>query len=104
MGRRQCPFCGKFTMEESTQCPFCREPLTAKPVISGHKAEGAQRQIRRGLVYMLLAVVVRYLVGGYSPMQFPLTIIPEVTQFLIPFLFLCGIGLVLFGIYRRFIS
>ena len=101
---RQCPYCGKYTVEGATQCSFCREALTPQPITTGHGAEGAQRQIRRGLIYMLLAGVAHYLVGGYSPVQFPLAIFPEVTQFLVLFLFLCGIGLVLFGIYRRFIS
>lgn len=89
-------------MDTAAQCPFCREPLQAVPQVTGLVgAEGANKQIRRGLIYMLLAAVTNYLVGGYSPVQFPLTVIPQVTDLLIPFLFLAGLGLVIFGIYRR---
>lgn len=106
MGMRQCPFCGKFTLEQVTQCPFCRESLTSVPQVTGFDVghEGANKQIRRGLIYMVLAAAAHYFLAGYSPVQFPLTVIPQVTELMIPFLFLAGVGLVILGIYRRFTS
>jgi len=74
------------------------------PAAGGRHAEQGVRYIRRGLLYMLMASVIHYYVGGYSPEQFPLTVIPEVTQYLVPVLFLGGLGLLGFGVYRRFVS
>jgi hypothetical protein len=91
-------------MEEATQCPFCREQLMRVPVIASPHHEQGRRYIRRGLLYMLMASVARYYLGGYSPQKFPFMVIPEVTQYLVPLLFLLGFGLLVFGVYRRFLS
>ena len=104
MASRQCPFCGKIVPEQATQCPFCSEALMAVPVIATSHREQGRRYMRRGLLYMLMAAVIHYYAGGYSPATFPFTVIPEVTQYLIPFLFLCGLGLLAFGVYRRYVS
>lgn len=104
MTSRQCPFCGKIVPEQATQCPFCREALMQVPVIPGHSREQGRRYIRRGILYMVMGGLAHYYVGGYSLERFPLTVIPEVTQYLIPFLLLLGLGLVGFGIYRRYVS
>lgn len=101
MAKRQCPYCGKYTLAEARQCPFCREPLTPVPTVLGHGAEGAQKQIRRGLLYMLIAAAVYYLAGDSSAVKLPFTILPEIRQYLIPFLFLSGLALLILGIYRR---
>ncbi len=57
--------------------------------------------IRRGLLYMLLAAVLFYFVGGYNPMEFPLNVIPPVLDIFLPLLFLGGLGMVLLAVIRR---
>lgn len=104
MTSRQCPYCGKIVPEQATQCPFCREALMQAPVISSPHHEQGRRYMRRGILYMVMAGVAHYYLGGYSPEKFPFTVIPEVTQYLIPLLFLLGFGLLVFGVYRRYVS
>ncbi len=104
MDERQCPFCGKLVGREVAECPFCKERLpevraTDRPQ-DGPRGGGA-RQIRRGLLYMLLALVIQYFAGGYSPVQLPLFMNPVVTTYLSPLLFLSGLGLSLYGVYRH---
>ena len=84
-------------------CPFCRETIPevhlsrqASGVLAGGRAE-----IRRGLLYMLLAGVLYYFAAGYSPWELPLRISSALTNYLLPFLFLAGLGYFLLGIYRR---
>ncbi len=104
MASRQCPFCGKAVFEQATQCPFCREALMQVPVIASAHREQGRRYIRRGILYMVMAGVAHYYLGGYSPEKFPFTVIPAVTQYLLPFLFFSGLGLLVFGVYRRYLS
>jgi hypothetical protein len=104
MSRRQCGYCGKYVPEQGTQCPFCREDLGPAPVTRGWHADAGRSQIRRGLLYMLLAIVIQYFAGGYSALEFPYTVIPLVQQYLLPFMFLAGMGMVIFGVYRRYFS
>jgi len=58
-------------------------------------------KIRRGLLYMLLAGVVQYYAGGYSGFTLPVEIDPVVFQYLVPGLFLLGLGLVVYGFYLK---
>ncbi len=60
-----------------------------------------RREVRRGLLYMLLAAVIHYFVGGYSAMNPPFPINPVVTVYLSPLLFLSGLGLTVYGFYSR---
>ena len=95
---RQCPNCGKYVPSGSTQCSSCRETLPAIPVVTRH--EGSSKgQVRRGLLYMFLAAVIHYFVGGYSGMTLPIPSSPIVTAYLSPLLFLSGLGLVGYGFY-----
>ncbi len=59
------------------------------------------REILRGLLYMLLAAVIYYFAGGYSAMALPFPISPLVNMYLSPLLFLCGLGMSLYGFYLR---
>jgi hypothetical protein len=98
MPTRQCPFCGKRVFDGLTQCPFCREALSEVPVASRPR-NGGRGKIRQGLLYMLLAAVIRYFAGGHSAMELPFPIAPVVTVYLSPLLFLSGLGLSLYGVY-----
>ena len=56
-------------------------------------------EIRRGLLYMLLAAVIHYFAGGYSMMNLPFPINPLVTVYLSPLLFVGGFGLMVYGFF-----
>jgi len=49
---------------------------------------------------MLLASVIHYFAGGFSAFPLPFGIVPMLTQYLLPLLFLGGLGLTIFGGYR----
>lgn len=102
--QRQCGYCGKWVPEQATQCPFCREELGPVPVIQGAHPESGRVHIRRGLLCMLMASAIHFFAGGYSGIELPLPVLPVVTQYLLPLLFLSGLGLFIYGFYRRFTS
>ncbi len=61
------------------------------------------KYIRRGLLYMLLGGVCYYLFGGYDPILTPpFDFEPWLTDYVLPFLMLSGLGLVVFGVIRRY--
>lgn len=109
MPARQCPFCGKLISDLHSDCPFCHEaipsapgaPTAAKVSVSPAANGAGNRNIRRGLLYMLLAAVTQYVVAGYgsSLLKLPIKIEPVVTSYLVPFLFLCGLGLTVYGFF-----
>ncbi len=106
MPARQCPFCGKSVSNVHRQCPYCRETLPEVPNVHAAQPQWsnaqAHRKVRQGMLYMLLAGLIYYFVGGYgSPFQLPVAFQPIVSQFLIPLLFLAGIGLALYGYYMK---
>ncbi|HYL82893.1 MAG TPA: hypothetical protein VE263_01560 [Candidatus Angelobacter sp.] len=96
---RQCAFCGKRINVTLHQCPFCREMVPQVRLSSrGSSSEGRQK-IRRGLLAMLLAAVIHYFAAGYAmPLQLPVDVMPLVTNYLSPLLFLGGLGLTLYGL------
>lgn len=100
---RQCVHCGKPVRTHLRQCPFCREMIPEVPRPHRQGSDG-RREIRRGLVYMLLAAGIYYIAGGYSEIKLPLTIVPAVTTYLSPLLFFGGLGLSLYGVVLRFRS
>jgi hypothetical protein len=55
------------------------------------------RNIRRGLLFVLLAAVIGYFAGGYSAMPLPIPILPMVGRYLSPLLALSGLGLTIHG-------
>lgn len=101
MGVRECPFCGKNVLDQLLQCTHCRETLpVAKRVESGPVRDGG-RQIRHGLLYMLLAAVIGYFAGGYSSLSIPVRILPVLGTYFSPLLFLAGAGLAIHGYYLQ---
>jgi len=98
---RTCVFCGKPFAGHLNRCPFCRE---AVPEVRVSRAGGpdGRAQIRRGLLYMFLAAVIYYFAAGFAaPLQLPVTVLPVVTNYLTPLLFLGGLGLTLYGFFLR---
>ena len=101
MPTRQCPYCGKLVADHMAECPHCHEAIPQIRAAVPHRSEAGRREIRHGLLYMLLAAVIHYFAGGYSAMDLPFPIQPVVTVYLAPLLFLGGLGLSLYGFYLR---
>jgi hypothetical protein len=98
---RQCVYCGKPIAVTLNRCPFCREAVPQVRLSRSSGADGG-RQIRRGLLYMLLASVIYYFAGGYAaPLWLPVQIVPAVVNYLLPLLFLGGLGLTIYGLYLK---
>ena len=99
MARKQCAYCGEFVGETVKRCPNCREEIPDRVVL--HKAPQGGPEIRRGLLYMLLGATVYYFTRPESSLPIPIPIPSMVTTYLLPFLFLLGLGFALFGGLRR---
>ncbi len=98
--KRHCPFCGVLIAMNLSQCPSCREAVPPVPVAYRSSPDG-RRAIRRGLLFMLLAAVAYYFASGYSGYNLPFLVNPLVTVYLLPVLFLAGLGLSLYGAFQR---
>jgi len=88
------------------QCPFCREAVPRLQLSSRTPSSSdGHSQIRRGLLYMLLGAVVHYFAGGYGAPIFqiplPAPVMPLVTEYLTPLLFLGGLGFTIYGLYLK---
>lgn len=98
---RQCAYCGKPVLKNTTHCPHCREVLPQVRVSAPVVSRGNERsQIRRGLLYMLLAVVVHYVLERSGSFNLPFAV-PPITLYLTPIMFLGGLGLALYGFLTR---
>jgi hypothetical protein len=97
---RPCVFCGKSMFAHLTRCPHCREDVP-KVQLSSRPRTGGRTQIRRALLYMLLAGVIQYFAAGYSGFTLPITVSPIVTTYLAPAVFISGLGLLIYGFYLR---
>jgi len=60
--------------------PHCREDIP-KVQLSSRPRTGGRLEIRRGLLYMLLAVVIQYFAAGYSPLTLPIQVPALVTAY-----------------------
>jgi len=83
-----------------TRCPHCREDIPQVHV-SSRPRTGGRLQIRRGLLYMLLAGVIQYFAAGYSSFTVPVVVPAVVTTYLAPVVFISGLGLLFYGFYLR---
>ena len=98
---RRCVFCGKAMAAHLMQCPYCREAVPQVHLTRRVGSNGRQ-QMRRGLLFMLLAAFIYYFAGGYGqPLRIPVEIVPAVTNYLLPLLFLSGLGLTVYGLFLR---
>ena len=94
---RPCAYCGKPVPARMNRCPYCREEVS-EVRLSARTGRDGRREVRRGLIYMLLGAVIHYFAGGYSGLTLPVTIPPVVTDYGTPALFLCGFGLIIYGV------
>src|ERR1700745_3400618 len=97
---RPCVFCGKSMLAHLSRCPHCREDVP-RVQLSTRPRTGGRLQIRRGLLYMLLAGVIKFFRGGYTSFTIPIGISPIVTTYLAPAVFVSGLGLLIYGLYLR---
>ena len=100
LATRPCVFCGKSILAHLSRCPHCREDIP-KVQLSSRPRTGGQLQIRRGLLYMLLAGVIQYFAAGYSSFTLPVQVPPVVTAYLAPVVFISGLGLLIYGLILR---
>lgn len=100
LATRPCVFCGKSMLAHLTRCPHCREDIP-KVQLSSRPRTGGRREIRRALLYMLLAGVIQYFAAGYSGFTLPVSVSPIITTYLAPVLFISGLGLLIYGFYLR---
>jgi len=84
-----------------SQCTHCREQLPPATRPNSTPSSSGDADIRRGLLYMLLAAVIGYFAGGYSPLKIPIAAVPAVTNYLSPLLFLSGLALAARGHYLQ---
>jgi hypothetical protein len=104
---QRCAYCGKQMAAHLTQCPFCREAVPTVQLSPLRRSSGSdgRSQIRRGLLYMLLGAVIHYFAGGYGAPIFqiplPAPVMPLVTQYLTPLLFLGGLGFAIYGLILK---
>jgi hypothetical protein len=101
---RPCVFCGKSMLAHLTRCPHCREDIPQVRLASRGPRIGGREQIRRALLYMLLAGVIQYFAAGYSSFTLPIAVPQAVTTYLAPVVFLSGFGLLIYGLYLRYKS
>ena len=103
MQERICPFCGKRISASLVRCPYCREAISSAVASSGSRKTRpeAASNIRRGLLWALLAAVIYYFAGGHGSLTLPFTVPGFVTQYLVPLLFLAGVAMALYGAYQR---
>ena len=105
LAMRPCVFCGKPIGAHLNRCPFCREAVPEMRLAPGSVVRtGGREQMRRGVLYMLLAGVIHFFAAGYSGMTLPIAVPPLVTGYLSPVVLMAGSGLLLYGIYLRYRS
>jgi hypothetical protein len=100
MASRECPYCGKMVYDQLTQCNYCRERLPEVRQPRSASPMGGDN-IRRGLLFMLAAAAIGYFAGGAGPWMIPVVVPAVVADYLLPLLFLSGLGLSLHGLYLR---
>jgi len=102
MDKKSCPFCGKPVNVSLDRCPFCREAIPAVR-LGGNASSGSDgsANIRRGLLWTLLAGVVYYFAGGHSSLKLPVEVPSFVNEYLTPILFLGGAAMALYGLFQK---
>jgi hypothetical protein len=97
---RPCSFCGQPVRVQLNRCPHCREEIPEVRLSARGEKDGG-REIRRGLLYMLLGGVIHYFAAGYSGMKLPDVLNSALVVYGGEFLFVGGLGLCLYGCYLR---
>src|SRR5262245_27027226 len=102
MDKKSCPFCGKPVSVRLDRCPFCREAIPTVQVGAGAgSGSDGRANMRRGLLWALLAGVIYYFAGGHSSYKLPVEVPSFVNVYLTPILFLGGAGMALYGVFQK---
>jgi hypothetical protein len=101
MDKKSCPFCGKPVSFNLERCPFCREAIPRVSIGAPGAAGDGSANIRRGLLWALLAGVIYYFAGGRSGFKLPVEVPEFVNMYLTPTLFLGGAGMALYGLFQK---
>lgn len=101
MDKKSCPYCGKPISANLERCPFCREAVQRVSVGARSGPGDGAANIRRGLLWALLAGVIYYFAGGHSGFKLPVEVPEFVNMYLTPFLFLGGAGMALYGLFQK---
>jgi hypothetical protein len=101
MDKKSCPFCGKPVSVRLERCPFCREAIPTVQVGARGSSGDGSANIRRGLLWALLAGVIYYFAGGHSGFKLPLEVPGFVNMYLTPILFLGGAAMTLYGLFQK---
>jgi hypothetical protein len=104
MGKRNCPFCGKPVSVTFDRCPLCREAIPTVQVGARAGSGHGNANIRRGLLWGLLAGVIYYFAGGHSGLKLPVEVPGFVNLYLTPILLLGGAAMALYGLFQKFRS
>ncbi len=97
MESRQCPFCGSIVAADAFSCYHCRETLPQQSAGRARNPAAGYHEIRRGVLYMILAGVLHYAVGYLAEQNLPFEIPAAITGYLTLFLLLGGAGLFVYG-------
>jgi len=97
MDSRQCPFCGSLVTADAVSCFHCREALPAFSAGRARNPAAGYQEIRRGVLYMILAGAIHYAMARISELDLPIEIPAMVSDYLTLFLGLGGLGLFLYG-------
>jgi hypothetical protein len=100
---QQCVYCGKRVAPHQEQCPHCREAvpkvrLGPAPTSSTSTVKGGQ--MRRGILYIILGLVIHYISPRAEMLNLPFSINPTV-NYLSMLVFLAGLALALFGFFTK---
>jgi hypothetical protein len=99
---RQCIHCGKLIRRGLSQCPYCREAQTEVNVTKMHASSvGSAGNFRTGLLLVLLAGVIQYFSGGYSPPQLPPEFTSPALTYAVPLLAVGGAALILYAVFTK---
>src|SRR4051794_31994828 len=95
---RQCIHCGKLIRRGLAQCPYCREAQAEVTATATRGNTGSGGHFRTGLLLMLLAGVIQYFSGGYSPLELPEQLTSAALAYAVPILAVGGVAMILYGI------
>jgi hypothetical protein len=93
-------YCGKHIQHQLTQCPYCREAVTEVRIEAPRPIKRGG-EVRRGLLFAFMAIMIQYFVDGYGAWIFPIPVDFAVRAYLVPLLFLGGLGLAVHGFILR---